>query len=160
MDSKNIMQQGEEAKYQITITRQNFIMANDNFQVKLSWGMMGKTKTILKSDMLSNDDGNWFFTFDTSDMLGRVTAECSFDIPDEDYSDGYRTEINRQFLCFIVGHPLPARICIPGAPSTQTVIYERTEVSDVEEMYDYLTDSRGRIFKTADNELICVLKDY
>ena len=49
MDCKNILQQGDEGKFKITITRQGFLMSRDNFQVKLSWGMLDQSMTIHKN---------------------------------------------------------------------------------------------------------------
>ena len=159
MDAKNIVQQGEEVKYKITINRQGFIQNEDNFRVKLTWGMMNKEIVIDKSQMISNEADEWFFMFDTKDMVGRVKAECSFDVPDSDYPDGYRTEVDRQCLLVVITHPLPARICVPiGDGKDHTVVYERTEESDVAELYAYLTDRFGRQLVTADNENIMVLK--
>lgn len=162
MDCKNILQEGDEGKYNITIKRQGFLMSRDNFQVKLSWGMLDQSMTIHKNKMLTNEAGDWFFVFDTTGMVGRVVAECSFDIPDEDYPDGFRTEVNRQFLCTVVSYPYPKRICVPagGGCAAKVVQYERTEASDVEELYSYLVDRKGRQFITSDNETILVIKEF
>lgn len=159
MDTKKIVQQGEEKKVQITITRTGFVMNDDDFKVKLSWGLMGQSMTITKDQMFSNDSDEWFFVFDSSPMIGPVTAECTYYVPDSDYPDGLRTEVNRQFLCFVVTSPLPKFICCPALPeSTGTVSYEFTDESDIAQLYAYLLDSQGRNLVTAENEYFMVLK--
>ena len=159
MDTKKIVQQGEEKKVQITITRTGFVMNDDDFKVKLSWGLMGQSMTITKDQMFSNDSDEWFFVFDSSPMIGPITAECTYYVPDSDYPDGLRTEVNRQFLCFVVTSPLPKFICCPALPeSTGTVSYEFTDESDIAQLYAYLLDSQGRNLVTAENEYFMVLK--
>lgn len=159
MDSKNIIQQGEEVKYQITINRIGFLMNEDNFRVRLTWGMLGKELIINKDQMIANEADEWFFMFSTEDMVGRVKAECQFDVPDSDYEDGFRTEVDIQCLCVVITHPLPARICVPvGGGDDRTVVYERTDESDVAELYATLYDRTGTQIVTADNENIMVLK--
>ena len=154
-----IVQEGEEVKFQITITQQGFNMNEDNFRVKLTYGMLSKELIITKEQMVSNDLDEWFFMFDTTGMVGRIKAECSFDVPDSDYPDGFRTEVDRQFILVVISHPLPARICVPvGDTQDHTVIYERTEQSDIAELYAYLTDRRGAHLLTSDGEKILVLK--
>lgn len=154
-----IVQEGEEVKFQITITQQGFNMNEDNFRVKLTYGMLSKELIITKEQMISNDLDEWFFMFDTTGMVGRIKAECSFDVPDSDYPDGFRTEVDRQCILVVISHPLPARICVPvGDTQDHTVIYERTEQSDIAELYAYLTDRRGAHLLTSDGEKMLVLK--
>lgn len=154
-----IVQEGEEVKFQITITQQGFNMNEDNFRVKLTYGMLSKELIITKEQMISNDLDEWFFMFDTTGMVGHIKAECSFDVPDSDYPDGFRTEVDRQFILVVISHPLPARICVPvGDTQDHTVIYERTEQSDIAELYAYLTDRRGAHILTSDGEKLLVLK--
>lgn len=162
MALSRIVQEGEKVKFQITITQQGFNMIQDNFRVKLTYGMLNQSVLITKEQMISNELDEWYFMFDTTGMVGRVVAECSFDIPDEDYPDGFRTEVNRQFLCTVVSYPYPKRICVPagGGCASHVVQYERTEASDVEELYSYLVDRKGRQFITSDNETILVLKEF
>ena len=159
MDCKNILQQDEECKYQITINRQGFLMSRDPFSVTLHYGMLGKSLKIDKSQMANNERDEWYFMFPTDDMVGRVVAECRFDVPDTDYPDGYRTEVDLQYLCFVATTPLPNGICVPGEKcKDETVHYERTELSDIAELYVYLTDRRGNKFVTSDGEYLLALK--
>lgn len=160
MALSKIVQQGEEVKFKITINQQGFNMQTNDFKVKLTWGMLNKEITITKEQMVFNEMDEWFFMFDTSQMVGRVKAECSFYVPDSDYPDGYRTEVNRQFLCTVISYPYPKRLCVPVCGCGSQVKYERTEASDVEQLYSYLVDRNGRRFITSDNETILVIKEF
>jgi hypothetical protein len=153
------MKQGEEAKYAMRIDAQGFSMENDEFNVVLSWGMRGESITIEKSDMIFSIDGYYYFIFDTTDMIGKVTAKCTYHVPDFDCPDGLRTEVDTQFLCLIVTDPLPRIACVP-APSQceHKVTYERTDQSDVASDYQYLASVEGDRFITIDTEYILVLK--
>ena len=156
---KRIIERGAEVKFKIAIEREGFIMTRDNFELKLSWGLMDQEKTIKKNQMLTNESGEYFFVFTVSDdMVGRLMVECSYDVPDGDYPDGHRTEVNRQCLALVLDHPLPPRICIPGAPVPgNNVTYEQIYQSDVEDMYEYLTDCKGRKLVTSDGYYLCAL---
>lgn len=159
MDIKDIIQQGEDAKYKVTIDREGFSMNDNNFRIKLRWGLMGHSLTITKDEMFSSENDEWFFTFNTDGMFGRVLAECFYDVPDDDFEDKFRTEVNRQYLCFVVTLPLPLTICCPPAPSQdEAVTYERIGESNVAELYAYLVDCNGTNMATTDGERLMVLK--
>lgn len=156
---KNIVQQGEMVKFKITIAKQGFVQNDDNFRVRLSYGMLRKEIIIEKSEMISNEQDEWFFMFPTENMVGLVMATCEFDVPDGDYSGGYRRETDRQYILAVITHPFPARICVPAASDDHEVTYERTEESDVAELYMYLQDRNGKNLKTADDMYLMVLKN-
>ena len=159
MALSRIVQEGEKVKFQITITQQGFNMIQDNFRVKLTYGMLNQSVLITKEQMISNELDEWYFMFDTTGMVGCVVAECSFDVPDSDYFDGIRREVDRQCILVVIGHPLPASVCVPIVnPEDHTVVYERTDQSDMAELYAFLTDRRGNHLLTSDNEKILVLK--
>ena len=158
MDCKNIMKQGEEAKYAMRIDAQGFSMENDEFNVVLSWGMRGESITIDKSDMIFSIDGYYYFVFDTSPMAGKVTARCTYYVPDFDCPDGLRTEVDTQLLCFIATIPLPKFACVPAPSCEHKVTYERSDQSDVASDYQYLASVEGDRFITADTQYILVLK--
>lgn len=159
MDIKDIVQQPEDVKYKITITREGFDMNTHDFRVKLSWGLLGHSLTITKDEMFSSENDEWFFTFSSANMFGRVIAECSYDVPDDDFEDGFRTEVNRQYLCVVVTLPLPITICCPPLPDpTEAVKYEREGDSNVTELYAYLVDHEGDNLATTDGERLMVLK--
>lgn len=154
----NIIEQGEEVKYKVTISHQGFNMNQNDFQIRLKYGMLGKSLLITKDEMISNSRDEWYFMFSTDEMVGRIKAECTLFIPDTDYADGFRTEVDLQTLCTVITHPLPARICIPSGEGDGVVTYERTEESDVAELYAYLTAANGARLLTADGEYLMALK--
>lgn len=159
MDCTNILQRGDEAKYSVYINQEGFSMDTDDFEIELSWGMMGDTLTITKSEMIASIEGVYYFIFDTSKMTGRVTAKCTYYIPDVDCQDSLRTEVDEQLLCFVTDNPLPRFACVP-APSAceHKVTYERSEQSDVATDYQYLCTVYGDRIITVDTEYILVLK--
>ena len=158
MDCKNILQQGDEAKYAMRIDHDRFSMESDDFQVELSWGLMGNTLLIPKSQMTWTIDGYYYFIFETNEMLGRVTARCTYWVPDIDCPDGVRTEVDEQFLCFVVTDPLPKFACVPAPSCDHKVTYERSDESGVASNYQYLASTEGDRFITKDTEYILVLK--
>lgn len=159
MDCKNILQQGEEAKYGVSISRENFSMESDEFEIELSWGLQGESITIKKDEMVFGVDGYSYFVFDTSQMVGRVAVKCTYWVPDTDCPDGLRTEVDEQLLCFVATVPLPRFACVP-APSEceHNVTYQRSEASDVANKYEYLTTTDGDRLITVDTQYILVLK--
>lgn len=158
MDCKNIIMQGEEAKYAMRIDTQGFNIETDDFNVMLSWGMMGRSLVIEKSQMTFSIDGYCYFVFDTSEMTGRVVAKCTYGVPDIDCPDGIRTEVDEQLLCFVASTPLPRFACVPAPGCEHKVTYERSDQSDVASDYQYLSTVEGDRLITADTEYILVLK--
>ena len=132
--------QGDEAKYQVRIEQEGFNMETDDFEIELLWGMLGRKVT-------------------TDEMVGRVTARCTYHIPDIDCPDGLRTEVDEQLFCFVCTDPLPQFDCVPGPSQCEhKVTYERSEQSDVASDYQYQATTEGDRLITADTEYILVLK--
>ena len=159
MDKTRILQQGEEAKFQIVI--KDFDMDANDFKVELVYGYRRTTVEIDKSQMVHSVDGKYFFTFDTDGMAGRVTAICTWQVPDTDYQDGYRQETDEQYLCFVTSVPCPQFISCPqcGASDSLPVVYTRTEQSSIADEYTYLACADYDRILTCDNEVILVLKE-
>ena len=148
MNVKNIIQQGEEAKYNIRIEREGFTMQDDDFRLTLVWGMKGEHLIIQKSQMMEDEAGNWLFTFPTKEMTGIVTAVCEYDVPDSDYADGFRTEKEEQPLCFVNANMrLPQIMKDEGVYNGRYVSYERRLRSDVRSLYVVLRDVTGAILR-------------
>ena len=159
MDCTNILMQGDEAKYGILISQDSFSMESDDFEVELSWGFSGNNVVIKKEDMVFGVDGYCYFLFDTTNMTGRVTAKCTYWVPDFDCPDGLRTETDIQLLCFVCTVPLPKFACVPAKSQCEhKVTYQRSEASDVANKYEYPASSQGDRFITNDTEYILVLK--
>lgn len=158
MDKTRILQQGEEAKFQINI--KDFDMDANDFKVELMYGYRRTTVEIDKSQMVHSADGKYFFTFDTDGMAGRVTAICTWQVPDTDYQDGYRQETDEQYLCFVASVPCPQFISCPQCGANDhTVTYTRTEQSSIADEYTYLACADYDRILTCDNEVILVLKE-
>lgn len=156
MDATKILQQGEEAKFLIDIEHEGFDIGEDNFDVTLTWGLAGQSLTIPKSEMVVGDQDTYLFTFDSSDMLGRVTAECSYYIPDDNYSDGYRTEVDRQILCIITPVASPKYVFCPVDDSEHDVTYTRVTTASVAVTYTQLCTRYNEPLVTADDQYIYV----
>lgn len=161
INSKNIIQQGEEVKYRIAIEREGFSMTEDPFMLTLKWGMQGRTLMIQKSEMLTDEHGNWFFTFKTADMVGVVTVECVYDVPDSDYPDGYRTEKEQQPLCFVNTSPRMPQMMRDGGGIYQGIYvsYERTLRSDKRSLFRYLRDIFQNYLRDINGRRLRVLKN-
>ena len=155
MDKTRIIQQGEEVKFQVQIA--DFDMEANDFSVELIYGYRRTTVSIEKAQMLENG-GQYYIVFDTDDMVGRVTARCTWLIPDTDTPDGYREKTDEQFLCFVVTTPCPQFLTCPSCTDDHQVTYTRTEQSDIADKYQRLADKYDRPLLTVDNEYIFVLK--
>ena len=84
MTERDIFVAGEEAKYFIDINQEGFSMTDDDFEVELLYGMSGKSLKLTKQDMTADTSGKYFFSFPTAGMVGKVTARCTWQVPDTD----------------------------------------------------------------------------
>lgn len=160
METKNIIQQGTCAKYAIAIEREGFDAATDDFAVRLSWGMMGRSMTITKRQMHPIKDGRWLLTFDTDGMVGAVTAATLLHVPDTDGEDGTLAEVDRQYIAFVVTTPCPRLMTCPKCgEAVNGIIFERISEPGMAEKYRYLRDAKGRRLITADNQYLLVLAE-
>lgn len=157
MEAKNIIQQGTTAKYAVSISREGFDSDTDDFAVRLSWGLMGKSVTIAKSDMTPVKDGRWLLDFTTDQMVGAVTAATMISVSDPDIKGGTMQEADRQVIAFVVTTPNPRLLMCPDGEDGHCVTFERITEPDLSEEYQYLRDSKGRRLVTADNQYLLVL---
>ena len=153
MNTKNIIQQGESAKFQIVIVREGFSMIDNDFRVRLYWGMRGQHLDIAKKDMLQDEDGRFFIQFDTKNMSGLIKIETIYDIPDTDFDDEVRPEIERQPLCYI--NPVDKLPVYGGAgdgyiSQGNHVSFTRTSASGVKSLYFILRDILGKFLKDSE----------
>ena len=158
---KNVIQQGEDAKYNIRIDRQGFSMTENPFYVTLKWGLEGRQLVIQKSEMQTDDNDRMVFTFPTKDMIGIVTDECTYQVPDIDYADGYRTEKEQQPLCFIyTGSRLPQMMKYDdGLYNGVYVSYERRLTSNIQVLYETLRDAVGNILRDVNGKIMRALRE-
>ena len=92
---------GSEKKERIEIVGDGFSMLDDNFEIILRRGSV--EKTYRKEDIVHNVeiiDGKevheWILCYDTSDFgPGNLTCIVKAYVPDTDFPDGYRTEIEK-----------------------------------------------------------------
>lgn len=151
-----ILQQGTEAKVQVSI--KDFDMRFGDFKVSLIYGYRRTVVVIPKSAMVHDDDWNFFFTFVTDGMVGKVTARCEWREMDDDYPDKWKDNIDEQYLCFVVSDPCPRFIACPACEHSGRVTYTFTDEPNIREHYLYLCDSEHNRIVTSDGMNILVLK--
>lgn len=137
MAELSIIQAGEKAKYIVTSQNLNFNMEECDFYVELLYGRMGKKLTLQKSDFLYGTGSEWVMMFDTTGMVGKVTARMVWQAHDTDSNpNNQRQEVDEQIIAFVVTTPNPQLICCPKTSSEgHDVRYERTEESDIAALY-------------------------
>jgi len=84
---------GTELKYKVTITASGFSMDDDDWSVTISRGKI--SKSFPKSECIHGEDG-WYVCFDTSELgAGQYIATITALVPDDDFPDGFRTEVQK-----------------------------------------------------------------
>lgn len=92
---------GTVAKFKCEITADGFSMDANSFGIYLLWGMRGQKLSIEKSAMIRNNDGEWFFSFDTTDMFGPIRAVCWYWPYDRETQSISRKESDAIVLCVV-----------------------------------------------------------
>ena len=94
-------------------------------------------------------------------MIGIVTAECTYQVPDIDYADGYRTEKEQQPLCFIyTGSRLPQMMKYDdGLYNGVYVSYERRLTSNIQVLFETLRDAVGNILRDVNGKIMRALRE-
>lgn len=151
-NSIEIVQQGEMAKYYVAIENtEYFRQVRDDFRVILHYGMEGGKVTVEKAEMGADNTG-FYFTVDTSKMVGRVVAECQWVVPDTDFAGGERVEKDRQILMFVAATACPHLLICPTCEESEKVTYTRTYEPDLNVEYFYLCDTNGNRFTTTEED--------
>ena len=92
--------QGTELKFTLDIQSEGFSMANDDFKVVIK--NTKKSVTIPKAEMILDENDNYLFTVDTGFMgTGEYWITTIAYVPDDDFDDGLRTEVQKQLLCVV-----------------------------------------------------------
>lgn len=151
-----IIQQGTEAKFKVEI--KNFDMEFGEFKVSLIYGYRRTVVEIQKSQMVTDDEGNYYFGFDTEGMVGKVTARCEWIVPDDDYPDDEQTHVDEQYLCFVVPNPCPQFIACPDCKTDGIVKYTPTDEHHIGTRYMFLCDNRHNRIVTVDGDFLMALK--
>lgn len=159
MNKIDIIQRSDEAKYQLKIEREDFTMEQNDFNVTLTWGFNGKKKVIPKENMFHDEEWNVFFMFDTSEMMGMVTAECEYFVPDTDSQYGYRREVDRQILCLVTDSSCPQvqKFCCKYV-EPHNVTYIRRYHSDTNTLYA-IVRVNGEVVRLKGGETLRVRKE-
>ena len=75
-------------------------MADDDFKVVIK--NTKKSVTIPKAEMILDENENYLFTVDTGFMgTGEYWITTIAYVPDDDFDDGLRTEVQKQLLCVV-----------------------------------------------------------
>lgn len=158
MDAKNIIQQGERAKYFVRSDKWNFNFEENSYYLEIIYGMMGQKITIPKSEFQYLND-HWLFSFPTTDMVGPVKARLVMELFDPDCPEDVRQEVDEQVIAFVVTTPCPKLLRCPCDGKTHEIVYERTEESDVAERYARLADKNGTRFRNSEGGYLYVLRN-
>ena len=151
MDEKQIIQQGERAKYIVTSNRQDFDFGVNDYHLEIIYGMMGAKITIEKTDFQKLDD-YWVFSFPTDNIVGKVMARLVMEIGD-------RQEVDEQYIGVVISTPCPQFLRCPACDGEHDIVYERTEQSDIAERYARLADKNGNRFRNSDGGYLFVLRN-
>ena len=85
---------GTRLKYVLEIAAQGFSMEKDRFCVDICRGP--NTLHFDKLDLEFDDDGNYYVCFDSLALgTGKVYAVVTAYVPDTDYPDGFRKEVQK-----------------------------------------------------------------
>lgn len=137
MADLNIFQKGDKVKFIITSQNPNLDMEVCDFYVEIIYGMRAEKLTIQKSEMLYGTDGEYVMIFDTSNMIGKLTARFVWFAIDTDCDpDNRRQEVDEQIIGFVAGTPCPQLIICPKCNSDgHDVRYELTDEPDIAAKY-------------------------
>ena len=89
---------GTEVKFAVDISAEGFDMDNDEFVLYL---MKGRTivKEFTPEDLVLDIDGTYLLCIDTEEIgVGTFDLAVRAQVKDGNFTDGYRTEIERQSL--------------------------------------------------------------
>ena len=119
----NVIPQGEQAVFSVKSNRMNFSFDDNDFMIEIIYGMAGQRVTILKED-LEKVDGKWLFSFDTSNMIGQLTARLTMYMNDPDCPDDERPEVDEQLIGFVATTPCTRLHQCPKCGGQHDVTYE------------------------------------
>lgn len=92
---------GADVKFIVDVTSPGFDKTTDTFTVTLTRGTTSVTYT--KDDMVVDGEGNYYICFSTATFgKGLITATVTALVPDDDFDDGNRTEIEKFDLLNVV----------------------------------------------------------
>ena len=119
----NVIPQGELAVFGVKSNRMNFSFEDNYFVLDILYGMAGHKVTILKKDF-EEVDGQWRFSFDTTDMVGQLVARLKMFMNDPDCPDNVRSEVDEQIIGFVAVTPCTRLFPCPKCGGEHDVSYE------------------------------------
>ena len=119
----NVIPQGEQAVFVVKSNRVNFSFDDNDFRLEIIYNMAGQRVTILKKD-LEKVEGKWRFSFDTSNMIGQLTARLTMYMNDPDCPDDERPEVDEQLIGFVATTPCTRLHQCPKCGGEHDVTYE------------------------------------
>lgn len=158
MEQDRIIQKGDTAKFQVTITHADFDQQTDDFYVVVRYGIPDNELRVDKKDMIHDEDGNFFMLLPTSELAGRLKAECHYSVSDGD-TGGTREEVDIQWLAFVTDSPCPRFACNPCWGDDTHVQYKRIWRSDTSSLYLNLRTSDKMPVLDSDGNQIRVRKE-
>ena len=85
---------GSDVKFIVEPTSTGFNKLTDDFEVLLKKGNV--TKLFHKSDMVVDAQNNYYICFNTAEFgKGLIQAIVTAHVPDSDFEDGYRDEVDK-----------------------------------------------------------------
>lgn len=102
MDNQTkIAYKGTDLKFILNIEIEGFSMEDDDFKVRLY--SHRKSLEIPKKQMKQDEQGRFLFGFHTEDLgVGDIMMETIAYVPDTDFEDGIRKEVDRKILKKVV----------------------------------------------------------
>ena len=90
---------GTDLKFIIEIESPGFDITRDDFEVLLEGG---EGSVLLRKEDIVRDDNNWYICFSTKDLgAGLVYATVTAHVPDDDFEDGIRDEVDKYVIADI-----------------------------------------------------------
>ena len=119
----NVIPQGEQAVFVVKSNRVNFSFDDNDFRLEIIYGMAGQRIVLLKKDF-EVVEGQWQFSFDTSNMIGQLTARLTMYMNDPDCPDDERPEVDEQLIGFVATTPCTRLHQCPKCGGQHDVTYE------------------------------------
>ena len=119
----NVIPQGEQAVFVVKSNRVNFSFDDNDVRLEIIYGMAGQRIVLLKKDF-EVVEGLWRFSFDTSNMIGQLTARLTMYMNDPDCPDDVRPEVDDQLIGFVATTPCTRLHQCPKCGGQHDVTYE------------------------------------
>ena len=103
MDKLQDVPIGNDIKMEFALTACGFSMQDDDFTVR---AYVSRKKVVEKDKRdlpVNENNGKYIFAFNSEDVgVGICIFEAVAYVPDDDFDDGFRTEIVRQNICRVI----------------------------------------------------------